>query len=417
MTDDKTKGSEKSMLGKASALFHRSRDEGSEERLSLSSYWVGDIREERLVQIEAGATVAGNVVAPGVVASGLVYGSITTRELRIEGSGQIWGDVYTAALEMAPGGKLNGWVTALDEGTVDLLRSGEIGLGDLPGTTPPDLVTEDMNVHAAAEMFDPETSGHWLRIWRQLQAEAAVALIARAEIEATFEERLREAIEESPKPLKAVPKGASVGTQAETADREMGGPTSESQELPFEDEPKEAPTNSDAQLWQKASAMTAEAKLVVQRRLAAKQSEVDVLQRELAELQLQLANALEQVDRLKSPVATPPEYDSAMVRKVQIPESKPRAIELTDEQQGTSHAPLPGQGEGSTELDLCLEQLAAQGERLSRLAAELVEREIELSQARRLAEKRSQQVEQIKALAGKRIRQLDQEIRRLRHER
>lgn len=349
MTDDKPRGSEESMLGKANALFHRSREDDSEERLSLSSYWVGDIREERLVHIEAGATVAGNVVAPTVVTSGLVYGSVTTRELRIERSGQIWGDVYTAALELAPGGKLNGWVTALDEGTVDLLRSGEIGLGDLPGTTPPELVTEDMNAHPAAEMFDPETSGQWLRIWRQLQAEAAVALVARAEIEATFEERLREAIEESPKPRKSVPANTLAGTRAETVDtvdREMGGLVGESEELRFKIEREEVLSNSDAQ------------------------------------------------------------YSGF----------EPTAIESADEQQAALHLPLPGQAEVSTELALCLEYLGAQGERLSKLAAELVEREIELSKARRLAEKRSLQLEQIKALAGKRIRQLDQEISRLRQE-
>jgi cytoskeletal protein CcmA (bactofilin family) len=336
MNDDKTRGSEKSMLGKASALFHRGRDEGSEERLSLNSYWVGDIREERLVQIETGAAVAGNVVAPRVIISGLVYGSVTAREIRVEGSGQIWGDVYVAALELAPGGKLHGWVTTLDGGTVDLLRSGEISLGDLPGPTSPDLVTNERNGSLAAEMLDPETSGHWLRIWRQLQAEAAVALIARAEIEATFEERLREAIEESSGRSETQATSTSTGEPAETLDQRMGGLAGESRERPVKDELEEDLTNPDAQLWQKVAAMT--------------------------------------------------------------------------------EARSPGQEGGPTELALCLEHLRTQGERLSKLAAELVEREIELSQANMLAEKRLQQLEQIKVLAGNRIRQLDQEIRRLRQE-
>jgi cytoskeletal protein CcmA (bactofilin family) len=168
-----------------------------DERLEISAYQIGDVRSEKTVLVKNGATLIGDVLAPEVVVAGLIYGYVACQRLIIAPSGQVWGDVYISSLELESTGKINGWVCTLDTGTVDLLRAKELGTGDLPGQhdwqIPIELLEKVMNAGSDVEE-DQRESQRRSGIWRQLRAEAALALIARAEIEKTFEQRLAEAL-------------------------------------------------------------------------------------------------------------------------------------------------------------------------------------------------------------------------------
>jgi len=192
MSQDEKRKRESRLSSLTSALKRH-----QEERLEISAFRVGNIRAEKAVVVTAGATLIGDLLAPEIVVEGLVYGYVACQRLIVAPGGQIWGDVYVSALELAPEGKINGWVSTLDAGTVDLLRSRVLALGDLPGREdqplPNELVERIGNAGADVE-DDQRKSQRRSGIWRQLRSEAALALLARAEIEATFEQRKAEAL-------------------------------------------------------------------------------------------------------------------------------------------------------------------------------------------------------------------------------
>jgi cytoskeletal protein CcmA (bactofilin family) len=167
-----------------------------EERVEISTFQIGDIRAEKPVIVTAGATLIGDLSAPEVVVKGLVYGYVASQRLAVAPGGQIWGDAYVHTLELAATGKINGWVCTLDAGTVDLLRAKELSRADLPDQDdwrlPAELLEQIM--HAGAEVEnDQRESQRRSGIWRQLRSEAALALIARSEIEAMLEQQQAEA--------------------------------------------------------------------------------------------------------------------------------------------------------------------------------------------------------------------------------
>ncbi|UCG23990.1 MAG: polymer-forming cytoskeletal protein [Chloroflexota bacterium] len=182
------------LSGLTSALKRRRDD-----RLEISEYHVGNIHSERPIAVLPGALLAGDVLAPEVVVSGLIDGYVACRRLSVVAGGQIWGDVYVNSFEMAPAGKINGWISTLDAGTVDLLRAGEVGKGDLPPrhetALPAEMLQQILESGADVEA-NQRLSQHRSGIWRQLRSEAALALMARSEIESTFKERLGEALAE-----------------------------------------------------------------------------------------------------------------------------------------------------------------------------------------------------------------------------
>lgn len=168
-----------------------------EERLEISAFQVGDVRAEKAVVVTDEATLVGDLLAPEIFVEGLIYGYVACRRLVVAPGGQIWGDVYVSALELAPTGKINGWVSTLDAGTVDLLRAKELGTGDLPGQDDwrlPDELLERVKKAGAEIEDDQRNSQRRSGIWRQLRSEAALALIARSEIESTLDQRLEEAL-------------------------------------------------------------------------------------------------------------------------------------------------------------------------------------------------------------------------------
>lgn len=163
------------------------------EWLEVKGYKLGDIQTELTVYVTKEAAIAGNVLAPRVVVAGIIYGFVASREVIVESTGQIWGDVHSVALEISPGGKLHGWMSTLDEGTVDLLRSGELSTVDLDEIGQRTIPQEILDILPGDVVpLDGREAEQRLLIWRQLRAEAAMALLARSEIETTFERRLLE---------------------------------------------------------------------------------------------------------------------------------------------------------------------------------------------------------------------------------
>ncbi len=192
MTIDKNQRQERRIRSLASTFLKRGRD-----WLEISVYSVGDIQTEKNIFVSNKGCVVGQVSAPRIVISGIVFGNVTGLEVIVETGGQIWGDVLAASMELGPGGKLHGWFSALDEGTIDLLRAGDLDRGDL---LDPGLGTMRADILARFPEADlvpgvqSEAKEEKLAIWGQLRAEAALATVARAEIEAAFERRVNEAI-------------------------------------------------------------------------------------------------------------------------------------------------------------------------------------------------------------------------------
>lgn len=158
-----------------------------EQWLEISGYHAGDIQSEEPVLIKEGATVVGNVFAPQVAVEGLLNGSLIARKTAVSANGQIWGDIYTLSLDMAPGSKVQGWITTLDEDNYPKLHKN--------GTIPADpvalfLPTIDPDGSLDVGSRPPSTSQ--IYALRYLQAEAATAMAARSELEQAFEKRLME---------------------------------------------------------------------------------------------------------------------------------------------------------------------------------------------------------------------------------
>lgn len=162
-----------------------------EQWLEISGYHAGDIQSDEPVLIREGATVVGNVFAPQVVVRGLLNGSLIARKTAVSAIGQIWGDIYTTSLEMAPGSKVQGWITTLDEENYPKLQSN----GSIPEAPTTLLPIVDHN--GTIEMGSHPPSSDQIYALRYLQTEAATAMAARAELEQAFEKRLMEVAGES----------------------------------------------------------------------------------------------------------------------------------------------------------------------------------------------------------------------------
>jgi cytoskeletal protein CcmA (bactofilin family) len=168
MSQEKNQKRESRLSNLTSALRRH-----EEERLEISAYRVGGVRAEKAVIVTAGGTLIGDLLAPEIVVEGLIYGYVACQRLIVAPGGQIWGDVYVSTLELAPEGKINGWVSTLDAGTVDLLRAKELGTGDLPGRDdwhlPAELLEQVQNAGADVE-DDQRESQRRSGIWRQLRS-------------------------------------------------------------------------------------------------------------------------------------------------------------------------------------------------------------------------------------------------------
>lgn len=176
-----------------------------EQWLEISGYHVGDVHsDDKPVAIVAGATMVGNVFAPKVTINGLLCGSIVTQSGHIESEGQVWGDVFAIRLEMSPGGKIQGWLSSID----DLLYEELFHTQTLPDD--PTLLEQPSDETVESHLL-PTKEELDLTTLHQLQAELATALAARVELENSFEQRINEVAGESANRL------TTLGEQLEDA--------------------------------------------------------------------------------------------------------------------------------------------------------------------------------------------------------
>ncbi len=162
-------------------LFRR-----QEKWVEITGYRVGGLQLDEPIFIHADALVVGHIIAPKIQVAGLVNGSTAALETHILPGGQIWGDVYTEQLHLEPGGKLQGWTRALNDETYQQIRN----TGSVPEidvSQPPDSLPGE-----TPEQLAPLYTAAQIGLLRSLQAEAATALAARAELEQSFNQRLQE---------------------------------------------------------------------------------------------------------------------------------------------------------------------------------------------------------------------------------
>jgi chromosome segregation ATPase/cytoskeletal protein CcmA (bactofilin family) len=194
MTVLNTKPQSRGLITRAGALFRRRRN-----WLEIPGYHVGDIFSAEPVHVTATAAVAGDVVAPKVVVEGLLYGSVGAWEVAVAASGSIWGDIYAGAIEVEPGGKVQGWVSTVDEPTYQALLNGQSSLRALTAADEADLLA-DLEARGLSALL-PNGSlvepVNRLAILRRLQAEAGAAILARTELERNFDQRLSELADEA----------------------------------------------------------------------------------------------------------------------------------------------------------------------------------------------------------------------------
>ena len=172
----------------------------SQEWLEVSGYHVGDIHsEDKPVLVTSGATVVGNIFALQVKVAGLLSGSVVANRVTIEKTGQIWGDLFTQTFQLNGGGKVQGWVSALEEEVIASMLQEQ----SLPGDSDsPDLVQPPNSQNGTP--FTQERSKSELSAFHQLQLEVATAKTARAELEQSFEARLQEVAGDSSSKLSSL---------------------------------------------------------------------------------------------------------------------------------------------------------------------------------------------------------------------
>ncbi|NJN54477.1 MAG: hypothetical protein HC804_06830 [Anaerolineae bacterium] len=141
---------------------------------------------DKPVIVHTDATVVGHMVAPKVIVKGTVSGSAYCHTIEVTESGHILGDVYAVSLHVHPGGKLQGWVTSIDE--ADLARYRATG-----------TLIDERRLHNQTENLSEKLDTGFLTLndsqmesLHLLQLELAAALTARYEMEQDFEKRLTE---------------------------------------------------------------------------------------------------------------------------------------------------------------------------------------------------------------------------------
>ena len=91
-------------------IFSLRRRETQTHEQQIRGQQTGNIRSDEPVVIEEGAIMIGDVTAPQIRVAGLLHGTAVTYDLIVSSSGQIWGDVMAAQLQLDAGGRIQGWV-------------------------------------------------------------------------------------------------------------------------------------------------------------------------------------------------------------------------------------------------------------------------------------------------------------------
>ncbi|MBK9053533.1 MAG: polymer-forming cytoskeletal protein [Chloroflexi bacterium] len=181
------------LIGRFGALFRRDN-----RTIKVSTHHVGEIRAEKLVQLQASGMVAGNIFASEVTIAGLVVGSIVAEELVVHRGGQIWGNVFALHCRIEEGGRVHGWLNTIENATLISLLNEEISLAELgSGHNFGEVLAgiEDKSLLAAMQSENRDSQGQ-SAVLRLLQTTTADALIARMNLEQNFTDRIRERIEE-----------------------------------------------------------------------------------------------------------------------------------------------------------------------------------------------------------------------------
>jgi chromosome segregation ATPase len=147
----------------------------------IDGYRVEDLNSEQPVWVTAGSTMLGNIIAPQIKVSGMVNGSVVSQTVTITVQGEIWGDAYTARLNIEPGGTLHGWLNSIDDSQYQQIQE--------QGSVPENLIPDKSAATGGDAELTGQTAAHRATLDR-LRHEAATAKTARAELEHTFEKRL-----------------------------------------------------------------------------------------------------------------------------------------------------------------------------------------------------------------------------------
>lgn len=181
-----------------------------EQWLEVNGYHVGDVKsDDKPVAITSGSTVVGNIFAPKVMVGGLLCGSIVAREAIVEQSGQVWGDLFALSMQVAAGGKVQGWLSSIDEANYEALLNN----GRLPESSETFDPSEFLDQNVDSNLLTNRNSLQMSTLY-QLQSEISLALAARSELEGSFERRIQEVAGE------AAGQVAKLSAQLEEADRE-----------------------------------------------------------------------------------------------------------------------------------------------------------------------------------------------------
>ncbi|MCB0037390.1 MAG: polymer-forming cytoskeletal protein, partial [Anaerolineales bacterium] len=172
------------------------RQENHVDALVVNDYRVGTIRSRKPVYVDSDGIIAGDIFAPQVTVAGFVYGFVIGQMVTVEADGEVWGDIYSCAFQVEEGGKVNGWMSSIDEGVYQALINNDTSLHLFQherNHLKPDALSKDLQaaVQESLSAFPPDR----VNILRQLQHQAALASTARNELERTFDERLRELTE------------------------------------------------------------------------------------------------------------------------------------------------------------------------------------------------------------------------------
>ncbi len=175
----------------------------SQQWLEISGYHVGDIQSnDEPVAITSGSTIVGNIFAPEVSINGLVSGSVVAKKTTIKKDGQVWGDLFTINLTLESGGKLQGWISSVDEETYEALSQTQQLPDDItnPNIQPQSDNPNDTNFLNNCDDLE-------LAAYHLLQTEVAITKAARIELEHHFDKRLSEVAGDSSSTI------ASLNTQ------------------------------------------------------------------------------------------------------------------------------------------------------------------------------------------------------------
>ncbi|KAA3665345.1 MAG: hypothetical protein DWQ04_01000 [Chloroflexi bacterium] len=333
----------------------------SQEWLEISGYHVGDIHsEDKPILITTGTTVVGDIFAPQVSVAGLLCGSVVANQIAIEKTGQIWGDLFTQKLQLQPGGKVQGWVSTVDDDTLSVMLQDK-NLSTESNTLESPQLPESQN----GSPLPMNRSELELTTYHQLQTEIAAAKAARAELEQSFEARLGEVAGGSSKKI------ASLSDEVTTIKTELADTHTALKET------TETVQQRDAQIERQQN------EIELSRNLIQEQSE------KLEDLQQHKSKLSQQLDQLQ-------------VRKEQLDETLQEKVKQLEQQADRIHSietAMQGSLQYSSDLEESLvrwQELAEVNEkRVEEIEQEVANKNFQIEENNKLVEMLKQQKQQI----------------------